>query len=78
MVWHVPNADIQAAFLNEAIDRKLHVPCNNKCYQLQKSLYGLNQALPLWFEKLKKGLKRFGLTQLEFSESASNFIDDTQ
>lgn len=55
----------------------LYVQWDNKCYRLQKSMYGLKKSLHLWHEKLKEALKRFGLTQLESSRTVFKFKDAT-
>lgn len=42
--WRVLQADIFTAFLNGEMDNELYILRENKCYKLQKSLYGLNQS----------------------------------
>lgn len=73
MGWHFRHADSFTASLHGDINGDLYMQSNNRCYRLQKSLYGLKLSPHFWHDKLASKFKKFGYKQLESSECIIKF-----
>jgi hypothetical protein len=84
----IETVDIDLAFLYGQIDYDIYTELPTAMFdaylvcKLLKSLYGLKQALRIWYETLQKALNAMGMHQLEsdtsvFGKKQSHRVHDT-
>ena len=85
--WEIDQMDVVTAFLNPKVDGDVYMALplgieadKPQVCKLRKSLYGLRQAPPLWYEHIDHFLRSLGLRRCEYDPnvylSASTTLTD--